>query len=532
MRYDAPAPGGGGPKISRTRVSAVLITTRESLTVSTQATSPFNPLKPYKQEYGTLRNYIGGEWVESKTDRHLDVHNPATGEVIGQVPLSTKDDMDAAIKAAQEAWWDWRSTPPIVRARYMFKIKDLLEKYFEEISRVATQEHGKCIDEARGETRRAIENVETAAGIPSLMMGYNLEDGAAKNIDEAVIRQPVGVFGHVAPFNFPGMVPYWFWPYALATGNTFVLKPSEQTPITLHRTFEILEDADLPEGVFNLVNGDKIAVDAMLDSPDVKGVTFVGSTPTGKYIYARCGETGKRCIAQAGAKNFLTVMPDAEIDRAMPNMMASFFGNSGQRCLAGANLVAVGDVHDELRDKFVAAAKALKVGPGLDETVQMGPVISKKSLDRIHGYIEMALEQGATMLLDGRDLVVPGYEGGYFIGPTVLDDCTPEMTHCQDEIFGPVASIIRVKDLEEAIKITNASPFANSASLYTQSGRAARTFNYKVVAGNIGINLGIPAPMAYFPFAGAKDSFFGTMHGQGTDAVQFFTDSKVVISRW
>jgi malonate-semialdehyde dehydrogenase (acetylating)/methylmalonate-semialdehyde dehydrogenase len=500
--------------------------------MSATSTSQFNLLEPPKQDYGTLRNFVDGEWVEPETDRYLDVTNPATGEVIGRVPLSAKEDMDAAIKAADDAWWDWRSTPPIVRARFMFKIKELLEKHFEDVSRVATQEHGKTIDEARGETRRAIENIETAAGIPTMMMGYNLEDGAAKNIDETAIRQPMGVFGHVAPFNFPGMVPYWFWPYALATGNTFVLKPSEQTPITLQRTFEILEEADLPPGVLNLVNGDKVAVDALLDSPQVKGVTFVGSTPVGKYIYRRCGETGKRCIAQAGAKNFLTVMPDAEIDRAMPNMMASFFGNSGQRCLAGANLLSVSEVHDELRDKFLAAASKLKVGPGLDESVQMGPVISGKSLDRIHAYIEGALKQGARLILDGRDVVVPGFEGGYWIGPTILDECTPDMTHCQEEIFGPVASIIRVKDLEEAIKLTNASPFANSASLYTQSGRAARTFCYKVTAGNIGINLGIPAPMAYFPFAGAKDSFFGTMHGQGSDAVQFFTDSKVVITRW
>jgi malonate-semialdehyde dehydrogenase (acetylating)/methylmalonate-semialdehyde dehydrogenase len=492
----------------------------------------YTPLKPYKEQYGVLKNYVDGEWVESKTDRLLDITNPATGEVIGQAPLSTKDEMDAAIKAADEAWWDWRSTPPIVRARYMFKIKELLEKHFEDISRVATQEHGKCIDEARGETRRAIENIETAAGIPSMMMGYNLEDGAAKNIDEMVVRQPLGVFGHVAPFNFPGMVPYWFWPYALATGNTFILKPSEQTPITLQRTFEVLEDADLPPGVFNLVNGDKVAVDAMLDSPVVKGVTFVGSTPVGKHIYKRCGETGKRCIAQAGAKNFLTVMPDAELDRAMPNMMASFFGNGGQRCLAGANLLAVGDIYEELKAKFLAAASKLKVGPGLDESVQMGPVISEKSLERIHGYIDLALKQGAKLILDGRNVKVPGYEKGYWIGPTILDECTPDMTHCQEEIFGPVASIIRVNDLEEAIKVTNASPFANSASLYTQSGRAARTFWYKLAAGNIGINLGIPAPMAYFPFAGAKDSFFGTMHGQGSDSVQFFTDSKVLILRW
>jgi malonate-semialdehyde dehydrogenase (acetylating) / methylmalonate-semialdehyde dehydrogenase len=495
-------------------------------------TKQFNLLKPFKEDYGTLKNYVDGEWVESKTERFLDIHNPATGGVIGKVPLSTKEEVDKAIKAAHDAYWDWRSTPPIVRARYMFKIKDLFERHFEEVSRIATQEHGKVIDEARGETRRAIENVETAAGIPSLMMGYNLEDGAAKNIDEAVVRQPLGVFACISPFNFPGMVPYWFWPYAIATGNTFVIKVSEQTPTTLTRMYEILAEADLPEGVLNLVQGDKEAVDAILDSPLVKGVTFVGSTPVAKYIYQRCGATGKRCIVQAGAKNFLTVMPDAEIDRSTSNMMASFFGNSGQRCLAGANLLAVGDIYEELKEKFVAAAKALKVGPGLDESVHMGPVISKKSLERIHGYIDMAVKQGATVLLDGRDVEVPGFEGGYFIGPTVLDNVTPDMTHAKEEIFGPVASIVRVKDLEEAIKVTNSSPFGNAASIYTTSGRSARTFWYKVNAGNIGVNLGIAAPMAYFPFSGQKDSFFGTMHGQGTDAVQFFTDSKVVITRW
>ncbi len=492
----------------------------------------FNPLKPPKEQYGTIANYVNGEWVAPRTERSLPIHNPATGEVIGTVPMTPKTEVEAAIEAAHEAFWEWRTTPPIVRARYLFKIKDQLEKHFEEISRIATQEHGKCIDEARGETRRAIENVETAAGIPSLMMGYNLEDGAAKNIDEMVVRQPLGVFGCVSPFNFPGMVPYWFWPYAIATGNTFVIKVSEQTPLTLTRTFEILEDADLPEGVLNLIQGDKEAVDAILDHPLVKGVTFVGSTPVGKYIYARCGQTGKRCIAQAGAKNFLTVMPDAEIDRSIKNMMASFFGNSGQRCLAGANLLAVGDSYEELKEKFVAAAAALKVGPGLDESVHMGPVISARSLERIHGSIEMAVKQGATLLLDGRQITVPGYEGGYFIGPTVLDQCTADMTHCQEEIFGPVASIIRVANLEEAIRVTNSSPFGNAASIYTTSGRAARTFWYKVQAGNIGVNLGIAAAMAYFPFAGQKDSFFGTMHGQGSDAVQFFTDSKVIITRW
>ncbi|MBE3032163.1 MAG: CoA-acylating methylmalonate-semialdehyde dehydrogenase [Actinobacteria bacterium] len=492
----------------------------------------FNLLKPLKEDYGTLKNFVDGEWVAPQTERFLDVTDPTSGTVIAKVQLSTTADVDRAIDAANAAYWDWRSTPPIVRARYMFKIKALLDTHHEEIARITTQEHGKAIDEARGETLRAIENVEAAAGVTSMMMGYNLEDGAARNIDETVVRQPLGVFGCIAPFNFPGMVPFWFWPYAVATGNTFIIKASEQTPLTLTRVFEILQDADLPEGVLQLVHGDKEAAGALLESPRVKGITFVGSTPVGKYIYERCGATGKRCIAQAGAKNFLTVMPDAEIDRSIGNMMASFFGCSGQRCLAGSNLMAVGDIYEELKEKFVGAAGKLKVGPGLDESVNTGPVISEASVEKIQRYIQMALDQGATMLLDGRAVKVPGYEDGYFVGPTVLDDCTPEMTHCQEEIFGPVASLIRVKDMEEAIKHTNASPFGNAASIYTQSGRSARTFWYKVQAGNIGVNLGIAAAMAYFPFAGQKDSFFGTMHGQGSDAVQFFTDSKVVITRW
>jgi malonate-semialdehyde dehydrogenase (acetylating)/methylmalonate-semialdehyde dehydrogenase len=492
----------------------------------------YNLLEPLKHDYGTVRNFINGEWVSPKTDRYLDIENPADGKSIGKVPLSTAAETNKAIQAAQDAFYEWRSTPPIVRARYMFKIKALLDAHHEEIARITTQEHGKAIDEARGETLRSIENVETAAGITSLMMGYNLEDGAAKDIDETVVRQPLGVFACVSPFNFPGMVPFWFWPYALATGNTYVIKVSEQAPLTLTRIFEILEEADLPDGVLNLVQGDKESVDAILDSPLVKGVSFVGSTPVGKYIYARCGQTGKRAICQAGAKNFLTVLPDAEIDRSTGNMMASFFGCTGQRCLAGSNLLAVGDVYEELRDKFVAAASQLKVGPGLDESVNLGPIISSKALERVHRYIETAISEGATVLLDGRDVVVPGFEGGYYIGPTVLDNVTVDMTHAKEEIFGPVASIIRVNDLDEAIRLTNASPFGNAASIYTTSGRSARTFWYKVQAGNIGVNLGIAAAVAYFPFAGQKDSFFGTMHGQGKDAVQFFTDSKVVITRW
>ena len=419
----------------------------------------------------------------------------------------------------------------MVRARYLFKIRDLMEEHFEELSRITTQEHGKAIDEGRGETRRTIETVEVATGVTSLMMGYNLEDGAAKNIDEMVVRQPLGVGACITPFNFPMMMTGFWWPYAIASGNTFVIKQSEQTPITITRFFEILQEADLPDGVMNLVQGDQVAAESVLDSPLVKAVGFIGSSPVAKLVYKRAGETGKRVCANGGAKNFITVMPDADIDRALSNMMASFFGCSGQRCLAAANLLAVGDVYDEIKEKFVAAAKALKTGPGLDESVNVGPVITDKSLQRIHGYIETGLKEGAKLLLDGRGVKVNGYENGHFIAPTVFDECTPDMTICQDEIFGPVAMLMRVKDLDEAIKITNASPFGNAASVYTTNGGTARKFWYEVEGGNIGVNLGVAAPVAYFPFAGMKDSHFGSTHGQ-RDAFELFTDSKVVITRW
>lgn len=499
--------------------------------MSDQAKRTFSLLEAPKKHYGTLRNFVDGEWVEPQTDRYLDVEDPATGETIASVPCSTKADTDRAIQAAQDAFWDWRSTPPVVRARYMYKIRELLEKNFEELSRITTQEHGKAIDEARGETRRTVECVEVATGVTSLMMGYNLEDGAAKNIDETMVRQPLGVGACITPYNFPFMMTGFWWPYAIAAGNTFVIKQSHQTPITITRFFEILEDADLPDGVMNLVQGDRVVGDAILESPLVRAVGFIGSTPVAKQIYKRCGETGKRICANGGAKNFITVMPDAEIDRQISNMMASFFGCAGQRCLAASVLLAVGDVYDEIKEKFLAAAGALRTGPGLDESVNVGPVISAKHLASIHGYIETGIKEGADLLLDGRQVEVPGFEGGHYIAPTVFENCTPDMTICKDEIFGPVAMLARVKDLKEAISITNGTQFGNAASIYTTSGRSARTFWYEVDSGNIGVNLGVAAPVSYFPFAGMKESHFGSTHGQ-RDSFELFTDCKVVITRW
>jgi malonate-semialdehyde dehydrogenase (acetylating)/methylmalonate-semialdehyde dehydrogenase len=482
-------------------------------------------------EYGKLKNYIGGEWLASQSSEVQDVHNPATGEVIAQVPLSTVEEVNQVVTAAKEAFQEWRETPPLVRARYMFRLKELMEENFEDVARTSVKEHGKILDESRGEVRRAIENVEMAAGIPSLMMGYNAED-IALGIDEECVLQPVGVFCCVAPFNFPSMVPFWFMPYAIACGNTYIVKPSDLCPISQNRVFEILDEVDFPPGVVNLVNGAKGVVDALLTHPDMAGVSFVGSTPVGMYIYATAAANGKRAQCQAGAKNCLVVMPDAVLDRTVAAILTSAFGNTGQRCLSGALVLAVGEVYEPLKARLVEAASQIKIGDGLDEGIQMGPVVSRKSLDRILGYIEKGLEEGAELILDGRGVQVEGYPNGYFIGPTIFDKVKPDTAIAQDEIFGPVLGIIPVADFEEALSIIEDIPYGNAASLFTASGKWAREFKYRTPCGNLGINIGIAAPIATFPFAGMKDSFFGDLHGQGRDAIQFFTDRKVVITRW
>lgn len=482
-------------------------------------------------EYGKLKNYIGGEWVASQSSEIQDVQNPATGEVIAQVPLSTVEEVNQAVTAAKEAFQEWRETPPLARARYMFRLKEMMEENFEDVARTSVKEHGKILDESRGEVRRAIENVEMAAGIPSLMMGYNAED-IALGIDEECVLQPVGVFCCVAPFNFPTMVPFWFMPYAIACGNTYIVKPSDLCPISQNRAFEILDEVDFPPGVVNLVNGAKGVVDALLTHPDMAGVSFVGSTPVGKYIYATAAANGKRAQCQAGAKNCLVVMPDAVLDRTVAAILTSAFGNTGQRCLSGALVLAVGEVYEPLKARLVEAASRLKIGDGLDEATQMGPVVSQKALERVLGYVEKGLKEGAELILDGRGIQVEGYPNGYFIGPTIFDKVEPDMVIAREEIFGPVLGIIPAADFEEALSIIEDIPYGNAASLFTTSGKWAREFKYRTPCGNIGINIGIAAPIATFPFAGMKDSFFGDLHGQGRDAIQFFTDRKVVITRW
>lgn len=489
----------------------------------------------------SVKNYIGGEWVDSKGEI-IDVVNPATDKVIAKVPISTKEEVDAAVDAAKKAWPDWRRTPPLARARCLFRMKEIMEERFEELSRIQTMEHGKTIDESRGETRRGIENVEVATGVASLMMGYNLED-IASNIDEYVIRQPLGVFGIIGPFNFPFMVPLWFAPYALATGNCIVLKPSSEDPISQMKIAEIAEDAGVPEGVWNIVNGGRTVVNGMLENHDIKGICFVGSTPVGRdVIYKRCGETGKRVIAQCGAKNFLLVMPDANLEATIPAFMTSFYGNAGQRCLSGANLIVVGEglnkhdadlFYEKVADEFVDAARAIRVGYGLDESVQMGPLRDKDKKQRVAGFIERGVKEGAKPTLDGRKTKLVGdWPDDAFLNPTVFEDVTPDMEIAKDEIFGPVASIMRAKNLDDAVEMIHANPFGNSAAIFTQNGKWARDFRYQVQCGNIGINIGIVAPMAFFPFSGMKDSFFGDLHGQGQEAIRFFTESKVVIERW
>lgn len=479
---------------------------------------------------GAVRNYVGGEWIESTATEYQQVINPATAEALAEVPLGNAQDVDVAVTAARRAFWPWRETPPQQRVQHLYRLKRLLEQSHDHLARIVTEEHGKTLEDARGSVQRAIENVEVACGIPSLLMGYGLEDGAARGIDEEVLRQPLGVFAAVCPFNFPAMVPFWFLPYAVACGDTFIVKPSEQVPLTQQAIFELIHEAGFPPGVVNLVNGARAVVDAILDHPGIKGVSFVGSTPVARYVYRRASENGKRVQAQGGAKNVLVVMPDAVLTKTVPNLIGAAFGSAGQRCLAGSLAVTVADTGATVKTAIVEAARDLRVGNGLEADVDMGPVISDLAQERILAAIERGAAEGGRLLVDGRGAAES--HRGYFVGPTVFDQIRPDMTVAQQEIFGPVLGIIEVDRLDEAIQIIERLPYGNAASIFTQDGKVAREFRYRTPVGNVGINVGVAAPMAYFPFSGWKDSFFGTLHGQGRDAIDFFTDRKVVITRW
>jgi malonate-semialdehyde dehydrogenase (acetylating)/methylmalonate-semialdehyde dehydrogenase len=478
-----------------------------------------------------LQNFIDGKWQPSIATETLDVINPATGEILAQVPLSPAEEVDRAAEAAAAAFGAWRRTPPTERVQYLFKLKQLLEANLDDLARTITLECGKTLAESQGEMQRAIENVEVACGIPMLMQGYNLED-IARGIDETLIRQPVGVAAVIAPFNFPGMIPFWFLPYAIACGNTYIVKPSEKVPLTMQKVFHLLEQTGLPNGVVNLVNGAKAAVDALLDHPTIRAISFVGSSPVAQYIYSRAAANGKRVQCQGGAKNPIIVLPDADLEMTTRITMDSAFGCAGQRCLAASLMVTVGKAREPFTESIAAAAQSRIVGFGLDEGVQMGPVINHQSRERIEGLVQKGLDEGATLILDGRSPKISGYERGSFVRPTLLQDVPPDSEIARTEIFGPVLGMLHVETIDTAIDLVNRGQWGNMACLFTSSGAAARRFRYEAEAGNIGINIGVAAPMAFFPFSGWKASFFGDLHGQGRDAVEFFTQTKVVVERW
>jgi malonate-semialdehyde dehydrogenase (acetylating) / methylmalonate-semialdehyde dehydrogenase len=475
----------------------------------------------------TLKNYIGGRWVEAEGAETLDVVNPANGEILGEVPLSTQAHVDAAVQAARAAFPEWRATPPLERARKCFDLKYLLEEARDELAMLVTTDNGKTIKDASGEVRRGIECVEVATGIPSLMQGSNLED-VSRGIDSDMIRQPIGVFAAVTPFNFPFMVPMWFLPYAIACGNTFVCKPSEQDPLAVERTFELLDQIDLPPGVVNLVQGGKESVDAILTHPEVDGVSFVGSTPVAHYIYEMGAKHGKRVQALGGAKNHVIVMPDAELDSAVDGVLSSAFHAAGQRCLANSVCIAVGEIYEPLRAALAEKGAAMVVDAGSNPDAEVGPIISGASQERILGWIDKGVEQGGTLVLDGRGR---GSEDGTFIGPTIIES-EPGAEIAREEIFGPVLTLLRAGDMDEALEILNSSSKGNAASIFTTSGGVMRRFRHDAQAGMLGVNIGVAAPMAFFPFTGWKDSFFGDLHANGSDAIDFYTEKKVVITRW
>ncbi len=476
-------------------------------------------------------NCVAGDWRSGHSSETVNVFNPATAEVLSKVTLADATDVNAAVAAAAAAFPAWRRTPPQNRIGFLFKFRTLLEEHADEIARLTTQENGKTFAESRAELQRGIENVEVACGIPTLMQGYNLED-IASGLDEIMIRQPLGVTAAITPFNFPSMIPLWFLPYAIACGNTFILKPSERVPLTARRLVELLHETGLPKGVVNLVVGGKSAVDALLHHPDIRAISFVGSTPVAKYIYAEGSAHGKRVQCQGGAKNYVVVMPDADLEMSAKIVSDSAFGCAGQRCLAVSAAITVGDAAKPFTDAISGIASGLKVGNGLADGVQMGPVISPASKTRIEGLIGKGLSQGGRAVLDGRNPKIDGGDKGSFLNPTILADLAPDNDLATTEIFGPVLAMQTVKDLDTAIEVLSRSAYGNQASIFTASGSNARKFRYEAPCGNIGVNIGVAAPMAYFPFSGWKDSFLGVMHGQGRDGVEFYTDKKVVVERW
>ncbi|MEI3597910.1 MULTISPECIES: CoA-acylating methylmalonate-semialdehyde dehydrogenase [unclassified Oceanobacillus] len=477
-----------------------------------------------------LKNYIGGKWVEANTDKSEPVYNPATGEVIAHVPISSIEDVEHAVETANEAFQEWKELAVPRRARILFKYQQLLVDNWDELARLITIENGKNFEEAQGEVQRGIENVEFAAGAPSLMMGDSLPS-IATGLESGVYRYPIGVIGGITPFNFPMMVPAWMFPMAIATGNTFVLKPSERTPLLANRLAELLEEAGLPAGVFNIVHGAHDVVNGLIDHEKVAAISFVGSQPVAEYVYKRGTDKLKRVQALAGAKNHSIVLGDANLENAATQILNAAFGSAGERCMA-ASVVAV---EESVADEFIALLKQkaddVQIGNGLDEGIFLGPVIREQHKERTLSYIEKGEKEGAKLVRDGRkDEAVK--EAGYFVGPTIFDNVTPNMKIWQDEIFAPVLSISRVKDLDEAVELSNKSRFANGACIFTKDGGSVRQFRETIDAGMLGVNIGVPAPMAFFPFSGWKDSFYGDLHANGKDGLNFYTRKKVITTRW
>jgi malonate-semialdehyde dehydrogenase (acetylating)/methylmalonate-semialdehyde dehydrogenase len=476
-----------------------------------------------------LPNYINGAWVPSASSELLDVQNPATGEVLSQVPLSGANDVDQAVQAARAAFPGWKAKSTIERARWLFGFRQLLEESKDRLAECVTLEMGKTFPDARAEVERMIEMVECACAIPTTMQGRNLE-GVATNVDAETIRQPVGVCAAITPFNFPAMVPMWFLPFAVATGNTFILKPSEQVPMTQQIVFELIDGLGLPPGVVNMVNGSRDVVNGILDHPGIDAVSFVGSAATAQYIYERAAAKKKRVQALGGAKNSMVVMPDAVMDKTADNIIGSAFGAAGQRCMAGSIVVAVGGAWPELAKELVPRTEALTVGDGMEQGTSVGPVVSCEARDRIRGMIDTALEQGATLAVDGREPGLP--DSGAYVGPTIVQGVTDAMEIAREEVFGPVLSVVEVDTLADAIAFVNGSRYGNGTSIFTESGAAVRRYRHEVEVGMIGVNVGVAAPVAFFPFSGWKDSFLGDLHAHGTDGVDFFTRKKTVTSRW
>ena len=479
-----------------------------------------------------LKNYIDGDWIKSSESDSIVVINPATQEILGKVPYgkNTSTDVATAVEIASKAFISWSKIPVMRRVQPLYKLKQLLEENSEEIARTITMECGKTLAESRGEVQRAIENVEVACGTPSLIQS-EFSENIATGIDEFMIRQPLGVCACIAPFNFPAMIPFWFLPYAIACGNTFIIKPSEKVPLTMMKIFHLIDQLDLPKGVINLVQGGKETVDALLDHPKVKAISFVGSTQVAKYIYSKGATNGKRIQAQGGAKNPVIILPDADIDMSVQIITDSVFGCAGQRCLAASNVITVGD-NGKIKDALYESAKARSTGYGMDENIEMGPLITSESQSRVNHLIQKGVNEGANVLLDGRNTKVKGFEKGNFIGPTILEGLPLNGEIVQTEIFGPVMGLIELDSVDSALDFINNGRYGNMACLFTSSGSNARKFRNEANAGNIGINIGVAAPMAQFPFSGWNESFFGDLHGQGRHAIEFFTQTKVVIERW